>query len=201
MDLTAATVGSDLALNGSHSDLSIGGTNGAVRIGPGSYYNLTHGIAPNGGGSRVNIWSVVIDFKTPSLGSWHCFYQTDTANGDDGDCFINPSSAIGVSATGYSAYTLLQNIMYRMVIAVDNSAGRYDIYLDGTLVLDGNGQPVDGRTSLDTSLLLFADNNSEDAELHVAAVSLYDHALSGAEVKTLSQKGAEAFFKDRLDQP
>ena len=32
-------------------------------------------------------------------------------------------------------------------------------------------------------------------------VLVLGRALSGAEVKTLSQKGAEAFFKDRLDQP
>jgi len=49
----------DLTLEGSHSAAAgpeIG--NGAVQIGPGSHYNLKHFILPNGGGSKVNEYSL-----------------------------------------------------------------------------------------------------------------------------------------------
>ncbi|MGE0021349.1 MAG: hypothetical protein AB7S72_16865, partial [Draconibacterium sp.] len=65
--------------------------NGATRIGVGSYFKLTHGIAPNGGGTKVNEYSLQFDFKVTELGAWRCFFQTTVNNTGDGDFFINPS--------------------------------------------------------------------------------------------------------------
>ncbi|NWF90698.1 MAG: hypothetical protein HXY50_14715, partial [Ignavibacteriaceae bacterium] len=52
--------GNDLILVGSHTAVagpSIG--NGAIEIGVGSHYKLNHGIAPNGGGTRVNEYTLM----------------------------------------------------------------------------------------------------------------------------------------------
>ena len=104
-DLTAATIGNDLALTGSHTAV-VGYTayDGAARIDLGSFYTCTHGISPNGGGSYVNEFTLVFDISYPqsSAAQWKCFYQTDQSNGNDGDCFIHPDNSVGVSATGYS---------------------------------------------------------------------------------------------------
>lgn len=192
-DLLAATIGVDLQLQGTQT--AIAGPwsgNGAVRIGIGSYFTCSHGIAPNGSGTLVNRYSLLIDFRIDALGPWYCFYQTNPANANDGDCFIRAGDGgIGVGATGYSSVPSQVNVWQRLVVAVDNEHGIYRIYLDGELILQGAAQAVDGRFSLDPTLLLFADDNGEDAPIDVARVAIYDACLSAAEVAALGTVAAE----------
>ncbi len=123
--------GLPLQLFGSHQIVQgATATDYAAKIGVGSYYKMTHQIAPNGGGSLVNEYSLQIDFKIESLDIWHCFYQISEQNTDDGDCFINPTGNIGVAATGYSASAVDRFQWYRLVITVDNGSV-YKYYLDG----------------------------------------------------------------------
>ncbi|MBN2828910.1 MAG: hypothetical protein JXR56_01165, partial [Candidatus Cloacimonetes bacterium] len=178
-NLLEATYGNDLVLEGTHTVTA--GTDagdGAVNIGVGSFYRCTHDIAANGGGTWVNQYSIVIDFKVPSIDQWYCFHQTNPDNSNDGDSFINPTGHIGVGVTGYSAYQLIPNEWYRLVIAVD-LGNSYKYYLDGALLQDGGNQSLDGRFALYPSnstneLLFFADNDAEDNPIDVSAVSLYD---------------------------
>ena len=192
-NLLQATTGIDLQLQGTHA--AIAGPwagNGAVRIGLGSYYICTHGIAPNGSGAYVNRYSILIDFRIASLSSWHCFFQTDSGNGNDGDCFIQPGSGvIGVGQTGYSSTPCQLNVWQRLVVAVDHSLGNYDIYLNGELILNGAPQAVDGRFALDPTFLLFADDDGEDASIDVARVAVYSVCLSPAEAAELGTVATE----------
>ena len=96
-NLTEAKIGNALVLNGSH--VSVEGPNdssAAIRIGVGSYYSAEHGITPNGGGNKVNIYTIVMDIKIPASGQWYTIYQTETANTADGDWFIGPNGNMGV---------------------------------------------------------------------------------------------------------
>lgn len=192
-DLLNASTGNDLQLHGSHT--AIAGpwaTNGAVRIGPGSHYVCTHGIAPNASGNFVNRYSILIDFRIPAIGPWYCFFQTNPANANDGDCFIQSGSgAIGVGQTGYSATPCQPGVWQRLVVAVDNSLGVYRIYLDGNLILAGSPQAVDGRFALDPTVLLFADENGEDATIDVARVALYDVCLPASDVAALGSVASD----------
>jgi len=177
--------GSDLRLVGTH--LLIDGPevgNNAVKIGPGSHYKLTHGILPNGGGLRVNEYTIQIDFRIPALSGWHCFYQTDITNGSDGDCFINTSGSIGVWATGYSPHPIIANEWYKLVISVKNGT-QYKYYLDGQLFHDGTVQEIDGRFALDSLLLVFADEDGEDGEIDCSELAIWDRVLSQEEVFSL----------------
>ncbi len=134
-NLTKADIGSDLVLTGSQEAVpgpAVGDS--AVRIGVGSYYTLTHGIAANGGGTNVNEYTIQFDFKVNSLGSWYAFFQTTEANNDDADCFINTSGNIGTQATGYSSFQITESEWYRLVISVKNGT-HYRYFLDGQLLL------------------------------------------------------------------
>jgi hypothetical protein len=186
-DLLQATVGQALTLHGSHS--SIAGPRAAdraVRIGVGSWYECTHRIASTGPGVYVNQYSLLVDFRIPALGPWYCFFQTQPANTNDGDCFVRAGDgALGVGQTGYSADPIEAARWYRLIVAVDNSQGVYRLYLDGELWLDGKPQPVDGRFSLDSQLLLFADENGEDGAIDVARVAIYDTCLAAGEAAVL----------------
>jgi hypothetical protein len=189
---TGATIGSDLGTTGTYS--SMVGKNagdGAVSIGPGSFFTATHGIAANGGGNYVNEWSLLIDFKYPTL-EWISFFQTNTSNSNDGDCFVRGgggvAGSLGIGATGYGSAATSTETWYRMIVSVDNGT-HYKIYLDGVEHLDGTAQSVDGTFSLDPTLLLFADNNLEDGEIHVTSAAMWDAPLTTGEMTALGTVG------------
>ncbi len=191
-NLTLATIGQNLSPVGSHSAaVGIDAGDGAVLDPQSSYYSCTHGISPAAGHSYVNDWSLMIDFKVPtaSLGSWVCFYQTSTSNGNDGDCFISPSGTVGVADTGYSSNIIAAETWYRLIISVSNS-NFYRIYINGLLWVEGTPQSIDGRFSLDPQILLFADENGEDADILCSNVAIWDTALSGQQAFSLG--GASA---------
>lgn len=160
----------------------------AVKIGVGSHYKMKHQITANGGGTKVNEYSIQVDFKVASISVWHCFYQTSIANNNDGDCFINTSGNIGVGVTGYSTYNVRPNEWYRFVVSVKNGT-QYKYYLDGNLINNGTSQAVDGRFALDSLLLMFADEDGEDNEIIVSEIGIWDKALTGVEVQNLGGFG------------
>ncbi|MCL4181189.1 MAG: metallophosphoesterase [Verrucomicrobia bacterium] len=186
-DLLQASAGGDLVLEGAHTAVpGLGAGDGAIRIGIGSYYRCEHGVTPNGSGNYVNQYSLLFDFRIPQFGPWYCFFQTSPANQNDGDCFVRANDgAIGVGQTGYSAMRAQPGVWQRLLIAVDNAAGIYDIYLDGELILDGAPQSIDGRFALDPTVLFFADENGEDAPIDVTRIAIYDRALTAADAAEL----------------
>lgn len=183
-NLTLATTGNNLELVGVAESISgpeVG--NGAVRIASGNYFKMLHGIIPSSS-YFVNQYTLQFDFRVKDVGGWRCFFQTSPTNSNDGDCFINSSGNIGVRATGYSDYSISPNEWYRLVISVSNG-NFYRYYLDGQLLLDGIVQPVDDRFSLDSLLLIFADEDGEDGEIECAELAIWDQALSGGQIKLL----------------
>jgi hypothetical protein len=186
-NLGAATIGNPLVPYGDKISAVSGPTetDGAVRVGVGSYYILTHGIAPNNG-SFVNTYTFVFDFKVSQLGRWYSFFQTNPANQNDNDAelFINFNGNIGVSATGYTGQTINENTWNRMAVVVNNEL-EYSIYINGIKWLTGNVQQTDGRFSLESKVLLFADNDGEDNEIDIARVLLYNKALTEEDIKSL----------------
>ena len=190
-DLTKATVGLDLVLTG--SDSAVAGPaagNGATRIGVGSYYKCTHGISSNGGGSYVNEYSIMVDFRIPQTGRYYCFYQTNTGNSNDGDFFINPSAHLGLNYLGGYSYSRVEaGEWYRLVISVD-LGHHFKAYLDGQLIYTATSNyTVDGRFSLDPYFYFFADENGEDNEFDVAATAFFNYPLSDEEASKLGGYG------------
>lgn len=184
-----AGYGKDLVLIGTQT-LAAGpeAGNSAARIGIGSYYKMQHQVPPNGGGNYVNEYSLSFDFKVSSTNVWHAFFQTAEANNNDGDFFINPSGNIGVAAVGYSALSINANEWYRMVVSVKNGS-HFNCYLDGQLLMIGNPQSIDGRFSLEDLLLIFADDDGEDAEIYCAELAIWDQVLSTEQVAELGGYG------------
>jgi len=156
----------------------------AVKIGSGSHYKMTHQIVANGGGSKVNEYTILIDFKVESTSVWHSFFQANPNNNDDGDCFVNTTGNIGVGATGYSGYSIKPNEWYRLVLSIKNGT-QYKYYLDGQLLLNGILQEIDGRFALNSVLLMLADEDGEDNNIYVSQIAIWDHSLAQNEVSSL----------------
>ena len=193
-NLTAAEAGYGSALELTGTQTAIAGptvSNGAVTVPKGSYYKMTHGIAANGGGTKVNQFTLMFDFKINAT-AWHNFFQTDsTAGASDGDLFINTSNLIGTWALGYSDASVVNGTWYRLIVACDNTHS-FKTYLDGQLLKDGvvSGMDmIDGRYSLRPFLLLFADDDGDDGDIDVAEIAIWDHALSASEVLAYGSVG------------
>ena len=212
-DRTRATLGVPFKLVGSIQEVAgIKAGDGAIQIGEGSYFLCTHGIAPNGGGAKVNEWTLLIDFSFPpsSLSDppsgYNDLFQTNPTDADDADWTINSSGAIGIGAVGYSStrgYTTKGNTWYRMIVVVDNGT-RHDLYMDGVEAFKGTQQGVDGRFSLADTILLFCAGNNQDrddAPINVSAVAFWDTPLSAADIATLGRAGDRFFTQKRASNP
>ncbi len=195
-NLLEATVGNELVFINSGGDLvEITGAyanDGAVTVPLGSYFDCDHlitggaGGGGNGGGTYINQYTLVFDFKVTTIGSWHTFFQTNSANSNDGEAFINPSGGIGVGDTGYSPNgTVTEEEWYRLAISVD-LGNTYKYYLNGELIQDGGVQTFDGRFAVeDFEIKLFADNNGDDATIDVTSVAVFNRPLTDDEAKVL----------------
>ena len=204
-NLTKAVVGNDLIQQGNGVTIIAGpNTNdGAVQVAKGTYFIVPHGIAANGGGDRVNEFSIVMDIQLPQPEQWHTLYQTDATNQSDGECFISPNTVLGVGNTGYTTYRFNhRDEWYRIVISVKNNV-LYNYYSDGIKRLDGTPQSIDGRFSLGPTFLLFADENGEDYPINVADVKLFSKALNDSEVAAMGgyEHAKPPVFPDSLINP
>jgi len=186
-DLLKAEIGAPLSLVG--AQLSIDGPgvgNKATQIDLGSYLSMTHGIAANGGGTKVNEYSIQIDFSVPAVGAWHAFFQTDETGDpvNDAELFTNTSNSIGVGGPGYSSKVISADTWYRMVITVKNGEF-FKVYVNGAPWLSAAGQTIDERFALGTTLLMFADNDGEDGLINCAEIGIWDFALDMDQITQL----------------
>jgi hypothetical protein len=203
-----ATVGTDLSLMGAapgtwsatladdQNDI-LGGVVTTPAAVSGNRFVATHGIAPNGGGTFVNEYSIVVDMFSPvaSRAAWRTILQTNTGNANDGDYFIRDTDdALGVGALTYSGQPVNETSWTRLVVTFDLEAGPSSVltYIDGGLwhthTLASGG--LDGRFSLDPTVLFFSDENGDNAPLNIGAVAIFDGVLSPGEVSALGAAGA-----------
>ncbi len=207
--LGQATVGTNLAFLGAapgtwsatlqddHSK-SLSGVITTPAAAFGNQIIATHGIAPNGGGAYVNEYSIVLDLFSPagSRSSWRTIYQTNTGNSNDGEYFIDPATdVLGVAQMTYSGSPIDETSWTRLVVTFNlENGGASDIrtYLNGSLfyVHSSGGNELDGRFSLDPTVLFVSDNDGDNAPLHVGAIAIYDGALTAGEVAALGVAGA-----------
>jgi hypothetical protein len=149
-------------------------------------YKMIHGAAPNGGGAYVNKYTIIYDLLYPPASdlTWRSLLQTSTTDGNDGDFFINTANGIGIS--GVYPGNVTANQWHRLVLAVDLSVPVVTKYLDGVRVANQTlGAGIDGRWSLDTFALLFADEDGETHQGYVSSVQFRNGKITDAEVAAL----------------
>ncbi|MGV3771607.1 MAG: hypothetical protein ACO1QB_01815, partial [Verrucomicrobiales bacterium] len=179
----------------------IGGQPAAVMKVPGDKSNkigyiMRHGISPNGGGSLVNKYTIVMDvYVDPSGSGAGSLIQTDTLNNtSDGDIF-HQGSNFGQGAGGYEGtgqFTI--GAWHRVAWAVDLTASPATItkYVDGIKQDDWNpSDALDGRRALREFAILFADGDQDERLLmYVNSVQVHDRKLSDTELEALGEPTA-----------
>jgi hypothetical protein len=198
-NLGRATIGTDLTVAGTAPTWSASQTyngltlNGVIEtaVGIPNHLIATHGVAPNGGGTKANQYTMLFDIRRPDTAEWRTLFQTNTANTGDGDYFVRDSDAqLGVGALGYTTnYAMPANTWARVVITSDLAAGEYRTYVDGVLRQSHTATPLDGRHAFDPTVLLFGDEDNENGLLSVGAVAIWNQPLTANEVSLLGIAG------------
>jgi hypothetical protein len=166
-------------------------------------YLMRHGIPANGGGQRVNKYTLIMDIAYPATSHdlERAILQTHPANADNRDIAVGTNNGIGVSG-GFQG-TLLPDVWQRIAFAVDLTSPNGPImakFINGVKV----GQQVlsegrDGRWSLAPSTdatapwaLLFADDTSEVQPGFVSSIQIRDNRLSDELIRRM---GGPSRFK------
>lgn len=216
-----ATIGTDLALRPdtefvtAFDTVAVGDGNGNVmrfdypdveagRIPLG--YVLPHGILPNGGGEKVNQYTLIMDIMFPATSTgFRSLLQTETNNIDDGDIFLNGANGLGISSQYQGNVTA--GAFHRVAMTVDLTKRELGKYVDGANVLSGpvgstplgtgrfqylsaSSGGVDQRWALDALALLFSDEDGETAAGVVNSIQTRPVVLTPDEIARLGKPTA-----------
>ncbi|MGB4577383.1 MAG: T9SS type A sorting domain-containing protein [Paludibacter sp.] len=157
----------------------------AVLTHRGNGFAMDHGIAPNGGGTRVNDYTIEWDIMVPDFALYRSLIQNGAMNEGDGDVFIkNNTGVIGTTTMGWTSNMLVPGTWYRIVLSIQ--AGSFArIYVDGVLWKEGNAPAVDSRFSLAPVVHLFGDDDAENPELSCSRVAIWNTPLTSEQIAEL----------------
>ena len=183
---------------GSTTDLgipNIGGQPARVMVVPGDLsnkigYKMHHGIAPNGGGTKVNQYTLIYDVLLGSQGpgAASLIQIDDLNNSNDGDLFWQGGN-FGQGQGGYVGTGIFTpGEWHRVAIAVDltTSPGVITKFVDGVKQDDWKTDGLDGRRALNPFAILFADGDADERRVwYVNSVQVHGRKLSDAELVAL----------------
>lgn len=183
-------------------------------------YLFPHGAAANGGGLRVNDYTLITDVIIPfddyflpptnHVVAWISIYQSALLNNEDAMYFIRTEDA-ALGDDGSYADTLgwaIEDRWMRIVAAVNGSdpsgtkLTKYVILSDGTVLGpvtqdEGLSEPVDGKRSLWPAsqvgydhLLMFADDDFETHRGYCSSIQVRDYVMTSEEVAALGGPSA-----------
>jgi hypothetical protein len=196
----SATIGSALTHRGDTSGATvfttatIGGQTANVmmfpKTTPSQGYVMTHGMAPNGGGSYVNQWTLIMDimFTSATDNTWRALLQSNQGNGNDADLWVNRANGLGFGGNYHGTLSLDQ--WHRIAFVVDASSttsanNTVSKFIDGTLVGVNSGISRDGTYGLDPTALLFTDNDNETNFGYVNSIQILDVPLPASDIGLL----------------
>ena len=160
-------------------------------------YIMDHGIKPNGGGTRVNQYTIVFDIYvgTSGPGAASLLQTSSLNNTDDGDLFWQGNN-FGQGGGGYNgtgAFTA--GAWHRVVAAYDEAATPPVVtkYVDGIKQDDWTAnQGLDAvRRALQPTAILFGDGDQDERrEMYVNSIQIRSGKLSDAEIVVLGGPSA-----------
>ena len=135
----------------------------------------------------VKNYTIMYDVCELNTNKFDTFLQNNLANNEDAVFFMNEKGQIGYWASGQWGYggQLTANTWHRVIITVTN--GIPNAYLDGELVVPGKTD-LNGKWVLKAEgCYLFADNDTDRQNTHVAEIRYWDAPLTTEEVAVLGK--------------
>ncbi len=139
-------------------------------------------------------YSVIMDVFIPLVykGDYIALIQTNPDNLNDADFFINPEGKLGTDGDYHGDFIF--DSWQRIIFVLNgNKVQKYlnGVFLGETIVEGGrwtafNNMAFHGKHGI----LLFADDNSETAEVYLSAIQLRNYALDGDEAEKLGSPKA-----------
>jgi Calcineurin-like phosphoesterase/Purple acid Phosphatase, N-terminal domain/Concanavalin A-like lectin/glucanases superfamily len=162
-----------------------------ARFQRGTFFRAVHRLAANGGGILVNQYTVIMDVRFDErLKDFTALFQTSSANANDAEWFMDANGGLGISGV-YGGNTSTGE-WHRLALVVDGLQGKLSSFIDGTRVQElSSGVLVDGRFALFSSVLIFADNDEENATGLINSLQIRSEALSAAELAELGSPSAD----------
>ena len=155
---------------------------------------VPHGIEPNGGGTNVNQYTLIMDVMWPSESdqTWRAILQSDTNNATDPILFVSSGNQIGINNTYQGE--ILPNTWYRIasVYTLTETNSTLTNYINGTAV----GQELafnslDSEFSLQPLALLFTSPLPGDtAPVLINSIQFRSVAMTFEQVQELGLPGA-----------
>ena len=159
-------------------------------------YKMFHGIAPNGGGTKVNQYTLIYDVMIAPAGpgAASMIQIDDLNNTSDGDLFWQGNN-FGQGANGYNGTSIFTpDSWHRVAISVDltQNPGVISKFVDGVKQDDWKpGDRLDGRRALQDYAILFADGDQDERRVwYVNSIQVRDGKLSDAQMVALGKPGA-----------
>ncbi len=156
-------------------------------------YIMTHGIAPNGGGTKVNQYTLIMDVLVDTTGAGAASLLNIGAsldNTDDGDLFWQGNN-FGQGTGGYNGTGAFTPGTWHRIAAAYNEAASPPVvtkYVDGIFQDDWiAGQGLDAaRRALQPTAILFGDGDQDERRtMWVNSIQIRNGALSKAELAAL----------------
>ena len=160
-------------------------------------YIMNHGIKPNGGGTRVNQFTLVMDIFVGTSGpdAASLLQVSSLTNTDDGDLFWQGNN-FGQGTNGYlGTGQFTAGAWHRVTAAYDEAATPPVVtkYVDGIKQDDWTAnQGLDAvRRALQPTAILFGDGDQDERrEMFVNSIQIRDGKLSDAEIYQLGKPRA-----------
>lgn len=192
--LEKATVGLNLERSGYSNLSSIEGPNNtkAVKFGTATYYTIRHNMSANGGGSRVNEYTLMMDIRTSAdLKGWISVFNTRSTNIENGVLLIDSEEHIGNSSFGgFSDVEVTPEVWHRLVITAKFGSSPFRVYLDGSLVWQTNSNlEIDGILSLLTDAMYvgFGNRGNGYPTPDFAEIRIWNTVLTEAQIIALGK--------------
>jgi hypothetical protein len=155
-------------------------------------YVMEHGIAPNGGGTRVNQYTLIMDVMVAATGpgAASLLQTSSTNNTDDGDLFWQGNN-FGQGTGGYNGTGAFTPTNWHRVVAAYDMAANPPVvtkFVDGIKQDDWTAnQGLDNpRRALLPTAILFADGDQDERrEMWVSSIQIRSGKLSDAEIVLL----------------
>jgi hypothetical protein len=161
-------------------------------------YVMEHLIGPNGGGTLVNQYTLIMDVLvgTTGPGAAAMLQISSLDNTDDGDLFWQGGN-FGQGGGGYNGTGIFTAGEWHRVVAAYDMAANPPVvvkYVDG--IFQDNwttGQSLDNsRRALQPTAILFADGDQDERrEWWVNAIQIREGRLSNAEIESLGGPSAD----------
>lgn len=151
--------------------------NGAITVPIDTYLQFAHNQ-----GADQNSFAVLMDIRPKNVSRYNVLLQTDPANKDDGELFLNGKAQLGINTAGLGyGGTVLQGVWHRIVFSVSDNC--MSTYIDGTRI-KVTYTPSD-RWTLHDVAYFFADEDGEEGTVDLAELRVWNTALTEKQVQEL----------------